>query len=256
MSVMSDIKIRPLERGDLHFVHKINNNDVIMRYWFEEPYEAYDELVALYDRHLHDQNERRFIIERDTGEPAGLVELVEIDYIHRRAEFQIIIAPSYQGRGYAKAATRIAVGYAFRVLNLHKVYLVVDKDNAAAVHIYERCGFRIEGLLKEEFFSNGAYRDAYRMALLQHDHLREVGPARRTRRCCATGRRKSRPAESGRMLRSGPGGALSGALYLVEPGRLQPSRPETLSQFKPNFSRYLRSRSASLTTVRWVRERS
>ena len=71
MSVMSDIKIRPLERGDLHFVHKINNNDVIMRYWFEEPYEAYDELVALYDRHLHDQNERRFIIERDTGEPAG-----------------------------------------------------------------------------------------------------------------------------------------------------------------------------------------
>ena len=68
------------------------------------------------------------------------------------------------------------MGYAFRVLNLHKVYLVVDKDNAAAVHIYERCGFRIEGLLKEEFFSNGAYRDAYRMALLQHDHLREVGP--------------------------------------------------------------------------------
>ena len=35
MSVISDIKIRPLERGDLHFVHKINNNDVIMRYWFE-----------------------------------------------------------------------------------------------------------------------------------------------------------------------------------------------------------------------------
>ena len=67
MSVISDIKIRPLERGDLHFVHKINNNDVIMRYWFEEPYEAYDELVALYDRHLHDQNERRFIIEHDTG---------------------------------------------------------------------------------------------------------------------------------------------------------------------------------------------
>lgn len=176
MSATSDIKLRPLERGDLHFVHKINNNDVIMRYWFEEPYEAYDELVALYDRHLHDQNERRFIIEHDKGQPAGLVELVEIDYIHRRAEFQIIIAPSYQGRGYAKAATRIAVGYAFRVLNLHKVYLVVDKDNTAAVHIYERCGFQIEGLLKEEFFSNGAYRDAYRMALLQHDHLRDVGP--------------------------------------------------------------------------------
>ena len=84
MSVISDIKIRPLERGDLHFVHKINNNDVIMRYWFEEPYEAYDELVALYDRHLHDQNERRFIIEHDTGQPAGLVEL---DVYKRQSQY-------------------------------------------------------------------------------------------------------------------------------------------------------------------------
>ena len=98
MSVMSDIKIRPLG-GDLHFVHKINNNDVIMRYWFEEPYGLTTNWSRCTFRHLHDQNERRFIIERDTGEPAGLVELVEIDYIHRRAEFQIIIAPSYQGRG-------------------------------------------------------------------------------------------------------------------------------------------------------------
>ena len=45
------------------------------------------------------------------------------------------------------------------------------------IHIfYERCGFQIDGLLKEEFFSNGTYRDAYRMALRQHDHLRDVGP--------------------------------------------------------------------------------
>jgi diamine N-acetyltransferase len=57
----SDIQLRPLERGDLHFVHALNNNDAIMRYWFEEPYEAYDELMALYDRHIHDQFERRFI---------------------------------------------------------------------------------------------------------------------------------------------------------------------------------------------------
>jgi len=177
MANISDIRLRPLERGDLHFVHTLNNNDAIMRYWFEEPYEAYDELAALYDRHIHDQYERRFIIEHESGKPAGLVELVEINYIHRRAEFQIIVAPAFQGRGYAKRATRIAAGYAFRVLNLHKVYLVVDKDNQAATHIYQGCGFQIEGELKEEFFSNGRYRDAYRMALLQQDYLAAYGPA-------------------------------------------------------------------------------
>ena len=166
-----DIKLRPLERNDLHFVHQINNNSNIMRYWSEEPYEAYVELVQLYDRHIHDQSERRFIIENDAGDLVGLVELVEINYIHRRAEFQIIITPAWQGKGYALHATQLAIEYAFSVLNLYKLYLLVDKENHKAIHIYERCGFRHEGELIGEFFVNGIYRDAIRMCIFQQDFL-------------------------------------------------------------------------------------
>jgi diamine N-acetyltransferase len=166
-----DIKLRPLERSDLHFVHQINNNSNIMRYWFEEPYEAYVELVQLYDRHIHDQSERRFIIENKEGQLVGLVELVEINYIHRRAEFQIIIAPSWQGKKYAERATRLAIDYAFGVLNLYKLYLFVDKENEKAIHIYKKCGFHIEGELIGEFFVNGVYRDAVRMCMFQANYL-------------------------------------------------------------------------------------
>lgn len=165
------IKLRPLERNDLHFVHQINNNSNIMRYWFEEPYEAYVELVQLYDRHIHDQSERRFIIENDAGDLVGLVELVEINYIHRRAEFQIIITPAWQGKGYALRATQLAIEYAFRVLNLYKLYLLVDKENYKAIHIYEQCGFICEGELIGEFFINGVYRNAMRMCLFQGAYL-------------------------------------------------------------------------------------
>jgi diamine N-acetyltransferase len=166
-----NVKLRPLERNDLHFVHQINNNSNIMRYWFEEPYEAYVELVQLYDRHIHDQSERRFIIENDEGELVGLVELVEINYIHRRAEFQIIIAPAFQGKHYAERATRMAIDYAFRVLNLYKLYLLVDRENIKAIHIYEKCGFAHEGDLIGEFFVNGEYRDAIRMCIFQKKYL-------------------------------------------------------------------------------------
>ena len=172
-----ELKLRPLEREDLKFVHELNNDANIMSYWFEEPYEAYVELVQLYDKHIHDQSERRFIIENSTGGMAGLVELVEIDYIHRRAEFQIIIDPSQQGRGYAAKATRSAIDYAFRVLNLHKLYLIVDKENNKAIHIYKKCGFIFEGDLLQEFFVNGIYRDAIRMCLLQPMYLKESGLA-------------------------------------------------------------------------------
>lgn len=96
MSDAPHVKLRPLEREDLRFVHQLDNNASVMRYWFEEPYEAFVELSDLYDKHIHDQSERRFVIECD-GEKAGLVELVEINHVHRRAEFQIIISPEYQG---------------------------------------------------------------------------------------------------------------------------------------------------------------
>lgn len=165
------VRLRPLEREDLHFVHQLDNNSHIMRYWFEEPYEAYVELVQLYDRHVHDQGERRFILESDAAKMVGLVELVEINHIHRRAEFQIIVAPFAEGKGYAELATRLAIEYAFCVLNLYKLCLYVDKANLKAIHIYSKCGFAKEGELRSEFFVNGEYRDAIRMCMFQPEYL-------------------------------------------------------------------------------------
>lgn len=131
------VKLRPLEREDLRYVHQLDNNASVMRYWFEEPYEAFVELSDLYDKHIHDQSERRFVVECD-GEKAGLVELVEINHVHRRAEFQIIISPEYQGKGLATRAAKLAMDYGFTVLNLYKLYLIVDKENEKAIHIYRK----------------------------------------------------------------------------------------------------------------------
>ncbi|HAO5620987.1 TPA: spermidine N1-acetyltransferase [Listeria monocytogenes] len=164
-----DLKLRPLEREDLKFVHRLNNDAKIMSYWFEEPYEAFVELQELYDKHIHDQSERRFILELD-GQMVGLVELMEIDYIHRRAEFQIIIDPKFQGHGYAVSATKLAMKYAFHVLNMYKLYLVVDKVNEKAIHVYEKVGFIREGELIDEFFVDGTYHDAIRMCIFQHQY--------------------------------------------------------------------------------------
>ena len=175
-SILPSVSLRPLERSDLHFVHVLNNNRSVMGYWFEEPYESFVELEELYRKHIHDQSERRFIVEHasvddHSHERVGLVELVEIDHLHRRAEFLIMISPDFQSRGFAKAATRSAINYAFRVLNLYKLYLLVDIDNAAAIKVYEGAGFKREGVLVDEFFSDGRYRSVIRMCIFQHEAL-------------------------------------------------------------------------------------
>lgn len=69
MTSALSVKLRPLEREDLRFVHQLDNNASVMRYWFEEPYEAFVELSDLYDKHIHDQSERRFVVECDGEKP-------------------------------------------------------------------------------------------------------------------------------------------------------------------------------------------
>lgn len=171
----ANVQLRPLERDDLRFVHSLDNNASVMRYWFEEPFETFDELSSLYEQHVHDQSERRFVVAE--GETRlGLVELVEINLIHRRAEIQIIIYPRFQGRGLASQAMHMALEYGFKVLNLHKVYLYVDKSNDKAIHIYTKLGFTLEGELVDEFFANGSYRTALRMYILQDQYLRGIAP--------------------------------------------------------------------------------
>ncbi|WP_447555501.1 spermidine N1-acetyltransferase [Vreelandella sp. EE22] len=163
--------LRALERSDLRFVHELNNNQSVMSYWFEEPYESFDELEELYNKHIHDNAERRFVAQDSNAEAIGLVELIEIDYIHRSAEFQIIIAPEHQGRGFARSLIHQALNYSFTILNLHKVYLIVAVENLKAVHLYQQCGFIEEGHLVHEFFINGKYRDVKRMYVLQESYL-------------------------------------------------------------------------------------
>lgn len=157
------IRLSALEKEDLKFIHELNNNFAIMSYWFEEAYESYMELEELYFKHIHDQSERRFIIKDREDNKIGLVELTEINFVHRSCEFGIIISPDQEGKGYATEATELATKYAFNVLNLHKVYLLVDEANESALHIYHKCGFVEEGKLIDEFYINGQYRTAIRM---------------------------------------------------------------------------------------------
>jgi diamine N-acetyltransferase len=63
------------------------------------------------------------------------------------------------------------MNYAFSVLNMHKLYLIVDKENEKAIHIYKKVGFSIEGELKDEFFVDGSYHNAIRMCMFQKEYL-------------------------------------------------------------------------------------
>src|SRR5690625_295075 len=84
------LELRALEKEDLDFIHRLNNNPDIMSFWFEEPYQTKAELEENYMKNKDNKHVRLFILEK-SNEQLGLVALFSIDYIHRKAEFAIMI---------------------------------------------------------------------------------------------------------------------------------------------------------------------
>lgn len=164
------VTLRPLEKEDIDFMHCLTNNPDVMSFWFEEAYNSKAKLEEMYMKNKENSHERLFILERNQ-ERLGFVALYFIDPIHRKAEFAIMIDPMHQGLGYAGEGTRLAIDYAFTVLNLNKLYLIVDEVNDKAKHIYKKKGFKEEAVLKEEYFVNGSYHDAVMMSMFQKEYF-------------------------------------------------------------------------------------
>ena len=102
----------------------------------------------------------------------GSCQLHSINHVHRSAELQIRIGEPFQrGQGYGTEAVRLLLDFAFKDLNLHRVYLHVFSTNAAAILIYKKVGFVHEGLLRKAAHIDGAYVDVVVMGILRDEHV-------------------------------------------------------------------------------------
>ncbi len=97
----------------------------------------------------------------------GMTFLKNINKIHRQAEFAILIDQEQAGKGFGKEACWKTVLFAFTELKLHRLFLKVRSDNPAAIRIYESCGFRKEGELRDDVYKNGAFRNQLIMGILE-----------------------------------------------------------------------------------------
>lgn len=113
------------------------------------------------------------IVDRAEDICLGHVGFYGIDHRVRKAEFAILIGEkSCWGKGLGQSITQAMIDYGFDQLNLHRIELEVLANNARAIHIYEKLGFRREGIQRDAQFRDGQYIDVIFMALLEHERDR------------------------------------------------------------------------------------
>jgi RimJ/RimL family protein N-acetyltransferase len=168
--------LRAIERSDLdRNLRWVNDREVtehlLLRYPISEESErAWVEGVTA--RPASYTAGAQFAIEIASGEHAGEhIGNCGFEPVHpldRSAELGIMIgAKEHWGHGYGFDALRTLLGFGFRGWNLRRVWLRVDADHPRAIALYERLGFRGEGVLRSADWRRGHPVDVLVMGILR-----------------------------------------------------------------------------------------
>ena len=108
---------------------------------------------------------------KENDKHIGNIKIDKINYIHRNCEYGIMMGDKTEwGKGYAKEASIAIINYAFEELGLNKVNLGVIDSNDVAVKLYEKIGFVVEGVLKQNFYerTSSTLKNEIRMAVFNN----------------------------------------------------------------------------------------
>ena len=70
-------------------------------------------------------------------------------------------------------AVRTAISFLIERMNMHRIWLRVDENNHRALRCYEKCGFKFDGVLREDHFSDGRWKSSLVMSLLSTEYWKE-----------------------------------------------------------------------------------
>lgn len=161
------IHIRPITIEDTDLIIAWRNDEKVRRHFIVQKDLTREEHLCWMKTKVESGEVVQFIIEDCTNLPIGSVYLRDVDYENRKAEYGIFIGvDAARGKGYGTQAAGLMLHHAFEIMHLHRVYLRVYAENARAIASYQKAGFSIEGVLKDDVFVKGRYWDIVRMAVI------------------------------------------------------------------------------------------
>ena len=166
MKQLPQIHLRALEPDDLDMLYRIENNDALWRVGTTNvPYSRYvlHEYIANTRSDIYSDRQLRMMIEDSRHQVVGIIDLVNFDPRHLRAEVGIVVEEEKRRQGYATAAVREICRYAEQILHLHQLYVIVDMENTAALELFRKEGFKAVNTLQHWLSTGKEYHDAVLM---------------------------------------------------------------------------------------------
>ena len=166
--ISEDIFFRPVEEADVEkWVGWRNSEEVKKYYIYRGEFTVKSQLDWIRANVDTGKACLMLICLSGSERPIGSVHIKDIDPFHKKGEYGLFIGEEdAKGHGYGTATARMMLRYGFEELGLHRIYLKTIEGNERAIKSYEHAGFEREGVLRDEVFLDGEYRNIILMAAI------------------------------------------------------------------------------------------
>lgn len=165
------VTLRPYQPDDALPLYQGAMNPVLRRLTGTQASFTLEQVQTYVARQADAEDRAGFIIAKpDTLEAFGEVVINNLDDENRSANIRItLFSEDALGKGYGTEAMRLAVDYGFKTLKLHRISLDVFDFNPRAIRVYEKIGFRQEGVQRDTLFYDGEFHSSVMMAILENE---------------------------------------------------------------------------------------
>ena len=152
----AQVVLRPVADADIPALEAILREPEVARWWMRHTWDRVDEAGSAVFAILAD------------GDVVGCIQYAEeTDPDYRHAGIDLFVSDGAQGRGIGTDALRTLLAHLIDDVGHHRVIIDPAVENARAIHVYEKLGFRRVGVMRRyERGADGAWHDGLLMELL------------------------------------------------------------------------------------------
>lgn len=143
------------------------NDREVMQYFANRQTDISEEQERGYlESLIASKNDRAYSVFAEDETYVGQCSINSIYWPARNGRLFLVVTKAQQHRGFGSAALQGLIERAFGEHGLHKLWLIVRRDNRSAQAMYLKHGFDFEGVLQDEYYVGGRFFDMVRMSLL------------------------------------------------------------------------------------------
>ena len=173
MMESKELLLRETIFSDCVFFAQCEKEKTVTEFFSMNENRSYEDVVREFLTAEQSPEQEMFtIVLKETERPIGKLWLTHINHEDDSLDLhRIYIAdPKLRGRGYGETALRLILDYAF--INLHMERVTIDHfmENNAAAGLYQKLGFKYEGIGRNACKKDGKYFDLHFMSMLRSEY--------------------------------------------------------------------------------------